>query len=202
MATSLAGCEKTGMHVKTLEKRPITETVEMYSEEPYTTTETRVVGEKCIERHYSDMNDSKFNLSIGEKEWLTQPPVPGQTNYVRRVVNIHNGREEVDAIYLDKIYLYDGEETRRSKHPMMFLVEPQSTRTLYVMWDTQYDPLKDVTVDFTNNTEETGYETKVFRLCINQTEKVNVTKYRKVVSGTTEEVTGYEEVLRVELPRN
>ena len=163
--------------------------------------ETRVVGEECIERHYSTLNDSKFNLSVGEAEWLKQPPVVGETNYVRRVATIFNGLDEVDTVWLDKIYLYNGTETKRSKHPMMYLVDPKSTRTLYVMWDTQYDPLKDVTIDFTNNTEQTGVETTVFRLCVNQTETVNVTKHRKVLTGSTEEVVGYDEVVRVKLPR-
>lgn len=197
----LTGCEKTGMSVSTVEQRPITETIELYGEEPYTVTETRVVGQKCVERHTSKMNDSRFNISIDDAEWIGQPPVIGETNYVRRQVHIYNGLDEIDTIWLDKIYLYDGVETKRSKNPMKFLVDPKSVRTLYVMWDTQYDPLKDVTVDFTNNTEATGYVVNVFKLCINETEKVEKTEYRQIVTGTTEEVTGYDEVLKVKLPR-
>ena len=84
---------------------------------------------------------------------------------------------------------------------MMFLVDPKSSRTLYVMWDTQYDPLKDVTVVFTNNTEYLGVETTTMRMCINQTEKYNVTKYNKVKTGTTEEVQGYDNVVKVKLKK-
>jgi|GEM_PF-6010893 len=198
---TVAGCTKTCPPEKTYEKREMTKTVEMYAEEPYTTQETKVTGQKCIERHYSEMNDSRFNISIDEKEWLGQPPIPGQTNYVRRVVNVFNGRDEVDAVYLDKIYLYNSTEVKRSKTPMMFLVDPKSTRTLYVMWDTQYDPLKDVTVDFTNNTEYLGFETTIMRMCYNETESYNVTKHRQVVTGTTEEVTGYDNVVKVKLKK-
>jgi hypothetical protein len=127
----VTGCSNRCAPEKTYEKRPVTNTVELYADEPYTVTETKVVGEKCIERHYSEMNDSRFNLSIGEVEWLIQPPVPGETNYIRRTVVVFNGRDEVDAVYLDKIHLYNGTETLRSKFPMMFLVEPKSSRTLY-----------------------------------------------------------------------
>ncbi|MBW2971476.1 hypothetical protein KY359_00425 [Candidatus Woesearchaeota archaeon] len=196
-----SGCAEKKPIVTKLDKRPITQTVEIYAEEPYTVQESRVTGQKCIERHYSEMNDSRFNMSIAEKEWVRQPPVPGETNNLRRIVTIFNARDEVDAVYLDKIYLYDGKETKRSKTPMMFLVDPKSTRTLYVMWDTQYDPLKDVTVDYTNNTEVLGFETTIMRMCYNETEDFNVTKYRKVVTGTTEEVVGYDEVVRVKLPK-
>jgi hypothetical protein len=199
---TVTGCSKTCAPESTREERPITRTVEIYAEEPYTVQENKVVEEKCIERHYSDMNDSKFSLSIGEKEWIGKPLIVGQTNYLRRIVTVFNGRDEVDAVYLDKIYLYDGEETKRSEHPMMFLVEPKSTRKLFVMWDTQYDPLKDVTIDFTNNTEELGFTTDIMRLCYNQTEQVNVTKYRKVVTGTEEEITGYDSVVKVKLKRD
>ncbi|MBN1544071.1 hypothetical protein JW898_01260 [Candidatus Woesearchaeota archaeon] len=196
---TLSGCTNSCPPEKTYEKREIKNTVQLYSEEPYISEETRVTGQKCVERHYSEMNDSRFNMSIAEKEWLRQPPVPGETNNLRRIVTVFNGRDEVDAVYLDKIYLYDGQETKRSKTPMMFLVEPKSTRTLYVMWDTQYDPLKDVTVDYTNNTEMLGFETTIMRMCYNETEKVNVTKYRKVAAGTTEEVTGYDSFVKVKL---
>lgn len=196
----LTGCEKTGMSVSTVERRPIVDTVELYGEEPYTVTETLVVGEKCVERHTSELNDSRFNLSIDDAEWIGEK-IPGETNYLRRKVHIYNGLDEIDTVWLDKIYLYDGTETKRSRTPMKFLVDPKSVRTLYVMWNTQYDPLKDVTVDFTNNTEYAGYETHVFRLCVNETEKVNTTEYRKIVTGTAEEVVGYDEVVRVKLPR-
>lgn len=201
LAMTISGCSSKDELVKTYERRPITTDVELYKEEPYTVTEKKVVGQDCIERHYSELNDSKFNMSIGPKEWLEQPPVQGESNYIRRIVTIFNGLDEVDAVYLDKIYLYDGAETKRSKTPMMFLVDPLSTRTLYVMWDTQYDPLKDVTVEFTNNTEQLGYKTSIMKMCINETEDFNVTQYRKIVTGTTEEVTGYDEVVRVKLPR-
>jgi hypothetical protein len=198
----VTGCSNRCAPEKTYEKRPVTNTVELYADEPYTVTETKVVGEKCIERHYSEMNDSRFNLSIGEVEWLIQPPVPGETNYIRRTVVVFNGRDEVDAVYLDKIHLYNGTETLRSKFPMMFLVEPKSSRTLYFMRNTQYDPLKDVTADFTNNTEQLGFEKKVARLCYNQTEKVNTTKTRKVLTGTRDEVAGHEDVVKVKLKRD
>jgi hypothetical protein len=197
----ISGCSEKGKLVKTYERRPVTEKIDLYAEEPYTVSETKVIGQDCIERHHSELNDSRFNMSIGDKEWLGQPPVLGESNHLRRIVTIFNGIDEIDAIYLDKIYLYDGVETKRSRTPMMFLVDPLSTRTLYVLWDTQYDPLKDVTVEFTNNTEQLGYRTSIQRLCVNQTEDVDVTKYKKVVTGTTEEVTGYDEVVRVKLPR-
>ena len=198
----LVGCaETTCPPEKSYEKKPLIKTVELYSEESYTEEETRLVGENCIERHYSEMNSSRFNISLGEKEWIDKPPVLGETNYIRRVVNIYNALEEIDAIYLDKIYLYNGTETKRSKHPMMFLVEPRSSKTLYVMWNTQYDPLKDVAVDFTNNTEEAGFVTKVIKICHNETETVNVTKHKEVLSGTEDEIEGYEDVVKVKLKR-
>jgi hypothetical protein len=201
IALLLSGCAGNCAPEKTYEKRPITQRIELFSEEPYVEQETRVTGQKCIERTYSELNDSRFNISIGEKEWLKKPPVVNETNYVRRIATIFNGLDETDAIYLDKIYLYNGTETKRSKTPMMFLVEPKASRTLYVMWDTQYDPLKDVTVGFTNNTGELGFETTTMRMCINETERYNVTKYRKVKTGTTEEVQGYDNVVRVKLKK-
>jgi hypothetical protein len=202
IGTALSGCSSKCAPDKTYEKRANVQTVEKYADEPYTVSETKVVGEKCIERHYSEMNDSRFNLSIGDIEWLKQPPVEGETNYLRRVVVVHNARNETDAVYLDKIYLYNGTETKRSKTPMMFLVEPKTSRTLYFMWDTQYDKLKDLTADFTNNTEQLGFTKKIMRMCYNETEKVNLTKYRKVVTGTSEEVTGYDDVVRVKLKKD
>jgi hypothetical protein len=195
----VAGCSNKCAPTKTYEKRPVTNTVELFSEEPYTVQETRVTGQKCIERDYSEMNNSRFNISIEEKEWLRQPPVMNETNNLRRIVTIFNGLDEIDAVYLDKVYLYDGNETKRSKTPMMFLVDPKSSRTLYVMWDTQYDPLKDVTVEFTNNTAYLGFETTTMRMCINETEKYNTTEYRKIKTGTTEEVQGYNNVVKVKL---
>lgn len=201
IALLVAGCTGKCAPEKTYEKRPITQTIEMFSEEPYTVQESRVTGQNCIERTYSELNDSRFNISIEEKEWIKQPPIVNETNYLRRIVTIFNGLDEIDAIYLDKIYLYDGKETKRSKTPMMFLVEPKESRTLYVMWDTQYDPLKDVTVGFTNNTEYLGVETTTMRMCINETEKYNTTKYKKVKTGTTEEVQGYDNVVKVKLKK-
>lgn len=201
VAGLLTGCSAPRELKRSVEQRPVVEQVELYGEVPYTVQESRVVGQNCVERHYSELNNSRFNVSFGEKEWLMQPPVEGQTNYLRRVVTVFNALDEIDTIYLDKIYLYNGTETKRSKHPMKFLVEPRSTRTLYVMWDTQYDPLKDVVVGFTNNTEETGFETSIMRLCVNETETVNITKYQKVVTGTEEKVIGYDNYVKVKLDR-
>lgn len=198
----ISGCAgEKGSPVKTVEHREITETTDIYQDEPYTVQETRVVGENCIERHYSELNDSRFNISIGDPEWLGDK-IFGETDYVRRIVQIYNARDEVDTIYLDKIYLYDGLETKRAKHPMMFLIDPKSTRTLYVMWDTQYDPKKDVSIDISNNTAELGFETHVMRICYDETETVNVTKYRKVKTGEQEQVVEYQEYTRVKLPSN
>ncbi|HII72756.1 TPA: hypothetical protein HA265_08425 [Candidatus Woesearchaeota archaeon] len=198
----ISGCSKTCTPERVVEQRAITQTVETYVEEPYTIEEKNVVGQNCIERHYSEMNDSEFSISLGEKEWVEKDTELGESNHLRRIVTIFNGLDEIDAIYLDKIYLYNGTETKRSKHPLMFLVEPKSTRKLYVLWDTQYDPYKDVIVDFTNNTEEIGFTTTVTKICYNETETVNVTKYRKMPAGTTEEITGYDEVVRVKLKSN
>lgn len=199
----VSGCSSgiTGSAVRdvVVEKRPIVNTIETYSDEPYTVQETRVVGEKCIERHYSELNDSKFTITNEDPEWLEQPATWGKTNYLRREVKVHNGLDEIDAIYLDKVYYFKGEETKRSRRAMMFLVEPKSTRTLYAMWDTQYHPDKDVRLEFTNKTEQLGFETTIMKMCYNETEKVNVTKYRKVLTGQVEEVQGYEEVKRVML---
>ncbi len=58
----LTGCSQSGVRLKTtVDKRPITRTIELYAEEPYTVQENRIVAENCIERHYSEMNDSRFN---------------------------------------------------------------------------------------------------------------------------------------------
>ena len=95
------------------------------------------------------------------------------------------------------MYYFKGEETKRSRNPMMFLVEPKSTRRLYVMWDTQYHPGKDVKIEFTNKTEELGFKTTIMRLCFNETETVDITKYKKVQVGEEEIVEGVEEVKRV-----
>ncbi|MBW2965205.1 hypothetical protein KY363_07145 [Candidatus Woesearchaeota archaeon] len=197
----LSGCTSKCRPESTVQEKPVTQTVELYADEPYNETETRVVGQKCIDRVYSEMNNSRFNISMAPKEWLGDETI-GASGRVRRVVTVFNALDETDAVYLDKIYLYNGTEIRRSTNPMMFLVEPKSTRTLYFMWDTQYDPLKDVQAAFTNNTENLGFETTTARLCINQTEKYNVTKYRKVVVGTEEEITGYDKTVRVKLDRN
>jgi hypothetical protein len=203
---ALAGCTKTCPPVKTIEKRPITERVETFSEEPYVETEIKVIGKKCIEKNYSqekgEISDARFNISIGEKEWISKPPVLGETNYLRRIVKIYNDLDKIDTTYLDKIYLYNGTETSRSKNPMMFMVDPKSTRTLYVVWNTQYDPMKDVTVDFTNKTEVTGQTVTTMRMCYNETEKVNTTKYKKISNGMQEEIKGYDSVVKVKIPRN
>ncbi len=186
---------------KSYEQIPQIKTVELYEDQPYTTQEYEVVGKKCLSRDYSELNNSRFSVSLGPPEWLTQPPVVGQTNYLRRVVKVYNAINEIDTIYLDKIYLYDGEETKRSRHALKFLVEPKSVRTLYVMWDTQYDPLKDVVVDFSNNTAELGFETSTMQLCINETKAINVTKYNKVKTGEKVETEGYRDLIRVKLKR-
>ena len=196
------GCGKiTGNSVRTVsvEKRPIVNTVEQYEEQPYTEQETRIVGETCIERHYSEMNDSQFTIVHEDKEWVEQPAAWGQSNHLRRVVLIHNARDELDAVYVDKVYYFKGNETKRSRHPMMFMVDPKSTRKLYVMWDTQYHPDKDVKLEFTNHTDELGFDVDIMRMCYNETETVNVTKYKKVLTGIVEEVGGYEDVTRVVL---
>jgi hypothetical protein len=203
IALILTGCAgtKTCKPEKVYEKKPIMQTFETYAEEPYTEEQTKSVGQKCVERHYSELNESKFSLSVGEPEWLGQPPVLGESNNIRRIVTIFNARDEIDIVYLDKIYLYNGTETKRSKTPMKFMIDPKSSRTLYVLWDTQYDPLKDVTLDFTNNTELLGFETTIMKMCVNETEKVNVTKYRKVVASSSEEIVGYDSTVKVKLPR-
>jgi hypothetical protein len=202
MLLAITGCgSPTGNGIKEIRtiERPISNTIELYEDRPYDVQETQVVGEDCIERHYSELNNSKLTIIHEEKEWVRQPPVPGETNNLRRVALIHNGLDEIDAIYLDKIWLYDGKETKRSKHPLMFLIDPQSTRKLYVMWDTQYDPLKDTMVVFSNNTEEIGYETRIMRMCINETEEVTVTKYKQEKTGEVEQIEGYDVVTRVDL---
>jgi hypothetical protein len=199
----IAGCGNKCLPSKSYEQRPLIETVELYSDEPYTVEEIRVVGQKCVEKDYSEFSKSQemFKLSMSNKEWIGKPTIPGQTNQVRRIATIFNGGDELDAVYLDKIYLYNGTETKRSKHPMMFLVDPKTSRNLYVVWDTQFDPLKDVTMDFTNNSAELGVETTTMRLCYNETEKYNTTKYRKVLTGTKEELNGYDNVVKVKLNR-
>jgi hypothetical protein len=198
----LSGCGGvTGNCVKEIvvDERPIINTIELYADEPYTVQETRVVGEKCIEKHYSEMNDSQFTITHGDKEWVEEPATWGETNHLRRIAKIYNGRDEIDAVYVDKVYFFKGEETKRSRHAMMFLIEPKTTRELYVMWDTQYHPDKDIKLEFTNHTDELGFETTVMKMCYNETEKVNVTEYRKVKTGETEQVEGYETVKRVVL---
>ncbi len=196
----LYGCTDNCAPEKYVDERVVTQTTDLYADEPYTVTEIRVVGQKCIERHYSDMNDSRFNLSIGPREWIGDA-VKGASGKVRRVVTVFNALDEIDAVYLDKVYKYNGTETKRSRTPMMFLVDPKSTRKLFFLWDTQYDPLKDITAEFTNNTEQIGFKTQVVKMCINQTEKYNVTKYRKVVSGTQEKIIGTDKVVKVKLKR-
>ncbi|MFH1063787.1 MAG: hypothetical protein V1729_01765 [Candidatus Woesearchaeota archaeon] len=198
----IAGCGSNSCGPeKVYEKRAITKTVEKYIDEQYVVQENKVIGEKCVEQHYSEMNNSRFSISVEEPEWVSKPLIPGETNYLRRVINIFNSLDEIDAIYLDKIYLYNQTETKRSKTPLMFLVDPKSIRTLYVMWNTQYDPLKDVTVDVTNNTEAIGFETRIMRICYNETEQVNVTKYKRVLDDTEEQITGYDDVVKVKLNR-
>jgi hypothetical protein len=186
---------------KSYETRDITEKVDIYADEPYITQETRTIGKKCIERNFTELDDSRFNISISPAEWL-DPPVPGLTNNIRRTIIIFNPRDVVDAIYLDKVYLYGGVETKRSKTPLMFLVDPKASRTLYVMWDTQYDPLKDVTVALTNNTEYLGLQTTTLSFCYNETEKFNITKHEKVFKGSREELKGQEKIVKVKLNRN
>jgi hypothetical protein len=199
----VSGCSSGPRGLKTSqESRPLVETVDVFADEPYTVQEKRVVGENCIERKYSEMNDSRFRISMDETEWIDNPPVLGESNDVRRVVTIFNERDEIDAVYLDKVYVYNGTEIRRSKHPMMFLVDPKSSRKLYFVWHTQYDPLKDVQAAFTNNTEELGFTTRIMRMCVNETETVNVTKTKKVLVGTEEEVVGYDNYVKVELERH
>jgi hypothetical protein len=199
----LSGCGGSCPPTKSYEQRPITDTVELYSEEPYTVEEIKVVGEKCIEKEYGEFSTSQanFKLSMSNKEWIGKPTIPNQTNQVRRIATIFNGGDELDSVYLDKIYLYNGTEIKRSKHPMMFRVDPQTSRNLYVVWDTQFDPLKDITMDFTNNSAELGVETTTMRLCYNETEKYNTTKYKKVLTGTKEELKGYDNVVKVKLNR-
>jgi len=197
----LAGCSNSCDPEKSYEQRQLVKTVEMYEDQPSVTQERIVVGKKCISRDYSEMNNSRFSLSIGPKEWIDKNLILGQTNYVRRVVKVYNALDEIDTIYLDKIFLYGGKEIKRSKEPMMFLVDPKATRELYVVWNTQYDPKRDVTVDFTNSTKDLGYTTTTAELCYNETKLVNKTEYKKVFTGTKQEVTGYDSYVKVKLKR-
>jgi hypothetical protein len=167
--------------------------------ESYVESASKISGKRCIETTYSELNDSRFRLSIGNATWLGKNPRYGQTNYLRRVVEVFNARDEVDTIYLDKIYLYNKTETKRSRHALMYVLNPKSTRTLYVMWDTQYDPLKDVTVAFSNKTEELGFDVQIAQTCVDDIEIYNVTKTREVRVGEREEITGYKEVVKVRL---
>lgn len=198
----ISGCSTGPRIVQTSQESvPLVETVDVYAEQPYTVQEKRVVGEECIERHYSELNDSRFRISMSDPEWIGEP-VPGESNHLRRVVKVHNERDELDAVYLDKVYLYDGEEIKRSENPMMFLVDPKSSITLFFVWHTQYDPLKDVQAAFTNKTEQLGFTTRIMRVCYNQTETVNITKTRKVLVGTEDKVVGHDNYVKVELERS
>jgi len=197
----ILGCAQECPYEKSYETRQITETVNVYGEESYIVQETKVIGQKCIEREYNEFSDSVFNVSIEDKEWVSQPPVLGETNYLRRVINVYNALDEIDTVYLDKIYLYNGSETKRSRTPMKFLVEPKSTRKLYFVWNTQYDPLKDVSAEFSESETESDSEEEVFLMCYNETEQVNVTKYRKIIAGTEEKVVGEDSAINVKLNR-
>lgn len=201
--TSLTACSNScpPTSSKSYETRALTETVDIYADEPYIVQEIRTTGKKCIERNFTELDDSRFNISISPAEWLDLP-IPGLTNHIRRTITIFNPRGMVDAIYLDKVYLYGGVETKRSKTPLMFLVDPKASRTLYVMWDTQYDTLKDITVALTNNTEYLGLPTTTLSFCYNETEKFNVTKYKKVFKESREELKGQEKIVKVKLNRN
>jgi hypothetical protein len=203
-ALLIAGCSNKCAPSKTSEQRPITETVELYDDVPYVVEDIRITGQKCIEKDYSEFGKSQenFKLSMSNKEWIGKPTIPNQTNQVRRIATIFNSGDEIDSVYLDKIYVYNGTEIRRSKHPMMFMVDPKASRNLYVVWDTQFDILKDVTMDFTNNSAELGVETTTMRLCYNETEKFNTTKYKKVMTGTKEEIKGYDNVVKVKLNKD
>ena len=198
----VSGCEDKPRKLEVSnEQREITETKNVYAEEQYTVQEKRIIGEKCIERHYSELNNSRFKLSHSEPEWVSDPVI-GETNYLRRIATVFNALDEIKMVYLDKIYLYNGTETKRSKNPMKFMIDPKSTRTLYVVWNTQYDPLKDVMLDFTNKTKQLGFDTSIMRMCYNETETFNVTKTREVLVGTEEEIIGYDKFVKVKLERN
>ena len=197
----ISGCDESQKKLEVSnEQREITQTKNIYAEEQYTVQENRIIGEKCIERHYSELNNSRFRLSHSEPDWVGEP-IMGESNYLRRVATVFNALDEIKMIYVDKIYLYNGTEIKRSKNPMKFMVDPKSTRTLYVVWNTQYDPLKDVMLDFTNKTEQLGFETSIMRMCYNETENFNVTKTREILIGTEEEVIGYDKFVKVKLER-
>ncbi|MFC1741180.1 hypothetical protein ACFL3V_01445 [Nanoarchaeota archaeon] len=185
---------------KSYETREITQTVDVYADESYTVQEERLVGEKCTERNYTVVNSrhNEFNMSLGEQEWVSKPLIKGQTNYLRRIVTIWNPHDTLKSVYVDKVYWYNGSVTKRSRNPMMLLVDPKTSRETIVFWDTQYDPLLDVTLEFANTTREIKTE----RTCVNETEIVDLTKSRKVHSGTQDEVTGYDNIVKVKLKRD
>lgn len=196
----IAGCAPQNL-IKDIEVRriPLIDTATIFEDQPYTETETKITGQKCIEKEYTPQitDATEFLLSHDAKEWVTEPGVLGETNQLRRVAHIYNGLNVIKTVYVDKVYFYNGTETKRSTNPMKFLIDPKQTRDLFVMWDTQYDPLKDVKLDLTNTTSKV--ETNIIRICYNETEKVDVTKYKKINAGESETIVGYSEIERVNL---
>jgi hypothetical protein len=132
----MAGCA-TYDPIKDIEIRrnPLIETFSITEQQPYTESEIRVVGEECIEREYEPTitDETKFMLSHDPKEWVTEPGVLGETNQVRRVANVYNGLDTVRMVYVNKVYYYNNTIFKVSENPLHFLVEPKTTRNLFVL---------------------------------------------------------------------
>ncbi len=205
------------------ELREMTAMAPRYSQQSYNYQEIEVVKEcytpEVEEKKLNDdlskeleIKHDNFLLKLGPVEWVDQPLVEGQTNWIRRQMTVYNGYDDLKVVWLDKIDYYDGEIVSVSKNPMKVLVDGKSSRQVPLMKNKQYDPKINIGADFANRTKMTG-ETDDFLKNINAamekskevcTEKevvVDKVGYRNVTVGTKEVVKGYKEILKVKLSK-
>ena len=185
--TTLSGCGKDCVYenIKYYEKIPLTSMEFDYNLVEYNYT-APVVKTTCNNRIEKYPN---FLVDYGKKEWLFNTTTIGMSNTIRREIKIFNKLSTISRVKIDKIYLIKGKEYERSTNPMYFNIDPASSRKLYVIWNTVYNPNSDVTIEILNQ------QSKIITNCTNTTTYSNKVGTRKVPTST-KTITGYSTVFK------
>ncbi|MFQ5474382.1 MAG: hypothetical protein ACE5DM_00970, partial [Candidatus Nanoarchaeia archaeon] len=163
------------------EKAPITSVQESEVQETYTFQMPSV--------DFVCGREFKYDVSYDDPFWLDDPVI-GEPNTLKRTAYIHNYENTRGNFGFDMIYLVDGEIIERTLNPSMSWVEKDGVRRLFLLWNTEYDPKKDVRIDVIDVPEiEAGAEP-----CEKVVTYVNRTGVRN--KTVTSESTSYENVIK------
>jgi len=179
----VAGCgEKdcVDKQVKYYEQVPVTRTNEIVQEEEYTYEQPSV--ELVCSRDFS------YDVVYDDKFWLDDP-VEDVPNQVKRTVYIQNHEDKIGMFSFDILYLQDGQVVERTLNPSETLVAAKGERRLFLAWNTEYSPGKDVKIDVIDAPQIKGED------CEKIVKYTNMTGVRnKTVSS--EESVSYENVIK------